>query len=185
MPGVAERLIWKNNKLQIIYKKWEDVEEMFFSPSLGSHTLWAPGLSSAFAPVLCRALPDPKTRQIQVAADTGPADKKRWEASKWSPEAAFQMESSSQARELSVRPLQAPLSTTSSFRPFTQTLELSLTSKTCSAPSPGHCRHGFPGIAHNTAVFGMQFHCSQVQRTRRSSKEFPSCHTKRELLPNQ
>lgn len=70
--GLAERLILKNNKLQIVHKKSENAEEeMFF---LRSHTPWALGLSSGDPPVLCRAFPDAKT--------TGPADKKSWEASK-------------------------------------------------------------------------------------------------------
>lgn len=184
MAGVAERLIWKNNKLQITYKKLENAEEeILFPTTLGSHTTWAPGL--------CRDFPNPKTRQMQVAADAGAADKKRWEASKWSPEVAFQMESCSWARQ----PVGEASPGTSKQHLILHTVHtdlgatrwtfgLSFTSKTCSAPSPGHRRHGFPGIAHNTAVFGMYFHCSKVQRTRGSSKEFPSCHTKCELLPS-
>lgn len=83
MAGVAERLIWKNNKLQIVYKKLENAEEERFFPStLGSHTPWALGLSRGDPPVLCRDFPDAKIRKIQVAVGTGPADKKRWEASK-------------------------------------------------------------------------------------------------------
>lgn len=83
MAGVAERLIWKNNKLQIVHEKFENADEkMPFPSTLGSHTPWALGLSSGDPPALCRDFPDAKTRQIQVAVDTGPADKKRWEASK-------------------------------------------------------------------------------------------------------
>lgn len=43
MVGVAKRLIWKDNKLQIVYKKLENAEEMFFPSTLGSHTPWALG----------------------------------------------------------------------------------------------------------------------------------------------
>lgn len=72
MAGVAERLIWKNNKLQILYKKLENAEEqMFFASTLGSHSPWALGLSSGDPPGLCKDFPDGKTWQIQVAADIG------------------------------------------------------------------------------------------------------------------
>lgn len=103
---------------------------------------------------------------------------KRWEASKRSPEAAFQTESSPRASE----PVGEASPGIAKHHLLLQTFhtdfgvarwspEWSLASKACSAPSPGHCRYGFPGIACNTTVSGRYPDFYKAQRIRRSSNK--------------
>lgn len=116
---------------------------------------------------------------MQTAAHIKLPDMKRWEASKWSPEAVFKIESSCQASE----PIGKASPSTVKHHLRLQAfhiefgvprciLELTLTSKaSCSASSPGLCRYGFPGTAHNTMASGTYSGFYKAQRIRRSNNK--------------